>query len=258
MKLVRIWITVIALSLAFAAGARAQGSSSADTGWKVEIAPIYLWAPYNISTITLPRFPDLPAPPGGGEDGRPTGQTDAGLNGAAMAAFRVEKSRWMLRGNLVWAGLSAERQQPNVEVSGDLIYGEALTGVRLAGGLWVEGGVRRLAVDVAAKVLDYPEVSRKPGAWDPIVGLTYRAPLGRLVLLTLHGDAGGFGVGTDLDSAAHITLDWRVVEHFGLTFGYGLLYFRLEDTVLDATRLEKTLKFGTTLHGPIVGFKLLF
>jgi hypothetical protein len=49
-----------------------------------------------------------------------------------------------------------------------------------------------------------------------------------------------------------------MASHFGLTFGYGLLYFRLEDTLLDSTRLEKTLKLGTTLHGPIVGFKLLF
>ena len=256
MKFTRLCFAVLLWS--FAAAAAAQPAQGADPGWKVEIAPIYLWAPYNISTITLPRFPELPPPPGGGDDGRPSGQTDAGLNGAAMAAFRVEKSRWMLRGNLVWAGLSATREQPNAEVSGNLVYGEALTGFRLVRGLWVEGGVRRLAVDVSAKVLDYPEVSRKPGAWDPVVGLTYRAPLGRHVLLSLHGDAGGFGVGTELDSAAHVTLDWRIVEHFGLTLGYGLLYFRLEDTVLDSTRLEKTLNLGTTLHGPIVGFKLLF
>ena len=256
MKFARLSLAIVAWS--FAAAAAAQPAQGADPGWKVEIAPIYLWAPYNISTITLPRFPELPSPPGGGEDGRPTGQTDAGLNGAAMAAFRVEKSRWMLRGNFVWAGLSAERDRPRAKVSGDLIYGEAMTGVRVVRGLWVEGGVRRLAVDVSAEVLDYPEVSRKPGAWDPIVGLTYRAPLGRHFLLSMHGDAGGFGVGTEIDSAAHVTLDWRVVEHFGVTLGYGLLYFRIEDTVLDATRLEKTLKLGTTLHGPIVGFKLLF
>ena len=248
----------LALMLFLLAFAPAAAAQTPDAGWKVEIAPIYVWAPYNISTITLPRFPDLPAPPGGGEDGRPSGQTDAGLNGAAMAAFRVEKSRWMLRGNFVWAGLAAERELPRVKLSGDLIYGEAMTGVRVVRGLWVEGGVRRLALDISAQVLDYPEVTRKPGVWDPIVGLTYRAPLGEHWLLTAHGDVGGFDVGTSLDSGASVTLDWRMVEHFGLTLGYGLLYFRLEDTVLDSTRLEKTLKIGTTLHGPIVGFKLLF
>jgi hypothetical protein len=224
----------------------------------VEIAPIYLWAPYNINTVTLPRFPDLPLPPGGGEDGRPTGQTDTAFNGAAMAAFRVEKSRWMLRGNLLWAGLSGERERPRVKVSGDLIYGELITGIEVVNHLYVEGGVRRLAVDVDAEVLDYPEVSRRPGVWDPIIGATYRIPMGRHWLLTVHGDGGGFGVGSEVDAGAAVTLDWRMASHFGLTLGYGLLYFRLEDTVLDSTRIEKTFELGTTLHGPIVGVKLLF
>jgi len=237
----------------------AAPSQASDSGWKVEIAPIYLWAPFNISTVTLPEFPDLPAPPPGSEEGgRPSGKTGTSLNGAAMAAFRIEKSRWMLRGNLVWAGLSGERERPRLKVTGDLIYGEAMTGIRVAGGLWVEGGVRRLAVDLGAEVLDYPKVSRKPGLWDPIVGLTYRAPLGKHFLLTVHGDGGGFGVGSEVDSNAFATLDWRMARHFGLTLGYSLLYFRLEDQWLDSSRVEKTLKLGTTLHGPIVGFKLLF
>jgi hypothetical protein len=245
------------------APAGAQGAEKApqaqDSGWKVEFAPIYLWAPFNISTVTLPQFPELPAPPPGSNDGgRPTGKTGASLNGAAMAAIRIEKSRWMLRGNAVWAGLSGERELPRMKLSGDLIYGEAQTGFRVVRGLWVEGGVRRLAVDVDAEVLDYPKVSRKPGVWDPIVGATYRLPMGSHWLLTLHGDGGGFGVGSQVDSNVYATLDWRMARHFGLTLGYSLLYFRIEDSLVDSTRLEKKLNFGTTLHGPIIGFKLLF
>jgi hypothetical protein len=236
----------------------AKPAQASDPGWEVEIAPIYLWAPYNISTVTLPQFPELPSPPGGGEDGRPSGTTNAGLNGAAMAAFRVEKSRWMLRGNVVWAGLSAERERPRVKLSGNVIYGEVLTGIEVVKHVYVEGGVRRLAIDAEAEVLDYPKVSRKPGVWDPIVGLTVRAPLGRHWLLTVHGDGGGFGVGSEVDANGFVTLDWRATRHFGLTLGYSLLYFRLEDSILDATRVEKTLDLGTTLHGPVVGFKLLF
>jgi hypothetical protein len=124
--------------------------------------------------------------------------------------------------------------------------------------LYLEGGVRRLAVDVSARVLDYPEVSRKPGVWDPIVGMTYRVPMGEHWLLTMHGDGGGFGVGSEVDVNASLTLDWRMARHFGMALGYGLLYFRLEDQLLDSSRVEKTLKLGTTLHGPIIGFKLLF
>jgi hypothetical protein len=175
-----------------------------------------------------------------------------------MAALRVEKGPWMARANLVWAGLSGEKERPYLKVSGDVIYGELFAGIEVVDHLYVEGGVRRLAVDVTAQVLDYPEVSRKPGVWDPIVGLTYRAPMGEHWLLTMHGDGGGFGVGSEVDANAFVTLDWRMARHFGLTLGYALTYFRLEDTVLDSTRLERTLELGATFHGPIIGFKLLF
>lgn len=233
-----------------------QAAQAADNGWDVEIAPIYLWAPISINSVTLPQFPDLPAPPGGGD--RPSGESSASLNGAAMAAFRVEKSRWMARGNLVWAGLSGEKERPYLKVSGNVILGELFTGVEVVNHLYLEGGVRRLAVDVSAKVLDYPEVSRKPGVWDPVVGMTYRRPLGEHWLLSLHGDGGGFGVGSEVDLNAAVTLDWRMARHFGLTLGYGALYFRLQDSWVDSTRIEKSLELGTTLHGPILGFKLLF
>ena len=233
-----------------------QAAQAADNGWDVEIAPIYLWAPISINSVTLPQFPDLPAPPGGGD--RPSGDTDASLNGAAMAALRVEKNWWMARANIVWAGLSGERETPNVRITGNLILGEVFTGVEVVKHLYLEGGVRRLAVDASAQVLDYPEVSRKPGVWDPQVGLTYRVPMGEHWLLTMHGDYGGFGVGSEVDLNTSLTLDWRIASHFGMTLGYGLLYFRLEDEWVDDTRLNKTLELGTTLHGPIVGFKLLF
>ena len=234
-------------------------SQPADPGWEVEIAPLYIWAPFNISTVTLPEFPNLPDPPPGSDDGgRATGETDASLNGAAMAAFRVEKNWWVARGNIVWAGLSGERETPLIKLSGDLVLGEFLSGVEVVKHLYVEGGVRRLAVDVEAEVLDYPKVSRKPGVWDPIIGMTYRLPMGRHWLLQLHGDGGGFGVGSEVDVSTSLTLDWRPASHFGITLGYSLLYFRLEDQWLDSARVDQTLKLGTTLHGPIVGFKLLF
>lgn len=267
MTSVRICISALALVLSVAANARAQAASTPppppapvqpasapDTGWDVEIAPIYAWAPISINSIDLPDFPGLPSPPGG--DSSRT--TDASLNGALMAAFRVEKNRLVVRGNFAWAGLSGEVDRPFLKVSGDVILGELQAGFEVARHLYVEGGVRRLAVDVEAELDGYPKVSRKPGVWDPIVGATYRVPMGSHWLLTLHGDGGGFGVGSEVDLAANLTLDWRATRHFGMTFGYGLLYFRLRDTLIERAAVDDTLELGTTLHGPILGLKLLF
>ena len=268
MRSARVWISAVMLVLSVAASATGQATSTPppppapvqpasapDPGWEVEIAPIYLWAPISINSVTLPEFPGLPSPPGGGGA---SGDTGASLNGAAMMAFRAEKNWWMVRGNFVWAGLSGERESPYVKVSGDLILGELMTGVEVVKHLYVEGGVRRLALDVEAEVLEYPKVSRKPGVWDPIVGMTYRVPLGSRWLLALHGDGGGFGVGSEVDLATSLTLDWRATRHFGLTFGYELLHFRVRDSLIDGTTVDDTLELGTTLHGPILGFKLLF
>jgi hypothetical protein len=267
MTSVRICISALALVLSVAVNVRAQAAptpppppapvqpaSAPDPGWEVEIAPIYVWAPISINSIDLPEFPGLPSPPGGDS----SRSTDAALNGAMMAAFRVEKNRLVVRGNFVWAGLSGEVDRPFLKVSGDVILGELQAGFEVARHLYVEGGVRRLAVDVEAELDGYPKVSRKPGVWDPIVGATYRVPVGSHWLLTLHGDGGGFGVGSEVDLAANLTLDWRATRHFGLTFGYGLQYFRLRDTLLDGAAVDDTLELGTTLHGPILGLKLLF
>lgn len=234
----------------------AKRAQAVDPGWHVEIAPVYVWVPIYIGNTTLPKFPEFPPPPGGGD--RPSGDTGASLSGAYMAALRVENDRWMARGNFVWAGLSGDRQAPIVELSVDVFYGEFFSGVRVVDYLWIEGGVRRLAVDVKATVLDYPEVSRKPGLWDPQIGASYRRPLGKHWFLALHGDAGGLGVGSDVDYCLNAVLDWRFSKHGGMAFGYQALYFRFSDTVLDSTRLERTLTLGTGLNGPILGFKLLF
>lgn len=226
-----------------------------DTGWRVEIVPIYVWAPVNVATVTLPSFPDLPPPPGGGD---PSGDTDAGLSGAAMAGVRVQKGRWMASLNVAWAGLSASRERPYVRLDGNIIFGEAFTGVRVVDQLWLVGGVRRLAVDVKARVLDYPEVGGKPGYWDPVIGATYRLQAGPRVRITVQGDVGGFDVGSKLDANAAVTLDLRVAGRFGVWVGYKAIYLKFVDRQVGAAGAERNLKLWATLHGPAAGLRLAF
>ncbi len=53
--------------------------------------------------------------------------------------------------------------------------------------------------------------------------------------LDLHGDGGGFGIGSDVTYGANAKLDWRFAKHFGLSFGYALLHFEVSDTVAQRT-----------------------
>jgi hypothetical protein len=115
-----------------------------------------------------------------------------------------------------------------------------------------------MALTINTSVGDRPEVSRKPGIWDPIVGMTWRHEFGRSWRLHAHLDGGGFGVGTDVSMAAMVRADWRFAKHFGLTMGFGGLHFQITDTLLDETRLERTLKVKQTLWGPLLGFGIYF
>jgi len=99
----------------------------------------------------------------------------------------------------MWAGLSAKRETPLAKVSLDFVFGHVLVGRELLPGFYVEGGARRLALDINATV-ETESASRSPGFWDPLIGVTYRRQLGRKWRILLHGDGGGFGAGSDVES----------------------------------------------------------
>jgi len=78
---------------------------------------------------------------------------------------------------------------------------------------------------------------------------SHRKPLGRRWQLGLHGDGGGFGVGSDVTYALTGRMDCRFSKHFGMALGYGLLHFKISDTVAS-----RNLTIDQTMHGPIFGF----
>jgi hypothetical protein len=247
-------------AFAFALQAYAGGASpdslwtKESSDWNVEIYPLFVWAPFMGANATLPQFPNLPNLPDvpGGTPG-PSGNVSSSFNGAAFAQFRIEKSKWAVEPNLLWAGVSAETASPKAKIKTDVIYGQAMGGREVLPDLWLEGGVRRLALNVGVTLLDFPEVSRKPGLWDPLVGVSYRKPFGKKWRLDLHADGGGFGVGSDVDIAVTGRLDWRFAKHFGTTFGWGLLHLKISDAIA-----RRNLTVDQTLNGPILGFGIFF
>jgi hypothetical protein len=247
----------IAFVLAFALQAFAADDSywkKDPKDWKVELYPVLAWAPIMGATATLPEFPNLPSLPDQPGDVHPGSNVSSSFNGAAFFGLRVEKSKWAVQGSALWAGLEADRTaNPQFKVKTDVIYGQGMVGREVLPDLWLEGGVRRIALNVGVTLLDYPEVARKPGVWDPLIGVSYKRPLGKKWRLDLHADGGGFGVGMDVDYALTGQLNWRFAKHFGTTFGWGLLHLKLSDTIA-----QRTLTLSQTLNGPILGFGIFF
>jgi hypothetical protein len=232
------------------AAAQTPDPESADD-MKMSIYPILGWVPAFSATTNVPPFPDTPGGPdvaGGG------GSTTSSLNGAALAGFSLQKARWRVDADGIWAAVVTERDRPLLNVDLDVIYGHVSGGVKIFKNLYATGGVRRLALKYEIQIADRPlRFTRKPGLWDPLVGLGWHGDLGSRWTLHLSGEGGGFGVGADLDLAASARADVKLARHVGLTFGYSVLYLELSDTVL-----ERTLKVKQTLQGPVLGLGIYF
>jgi hypothetical protein len=222
------------------------------SAWQIAIYPIFAWAPvFGISTRELPSSPG-----GGGGGGNllPPSDSSSSFNGAAFAGFRIEKSKWSADGTVLWAGLSSERNSnPFARISVDAIFGQLFVGREIVPNLFLEGGFRRMALNVSLELGAFPTVSGKPGVWDPLVGLTYRRQLTKKWRVLAHADGGGFGVGSDVDIGVTARAEWQFARHFGIAMGYGLLHFNITSTIA-----QRNLEIKQTLNGPIFGFGIYF
>jgi hypothetical protein len=249
MRVIRVVLVaaVWVLLLSRAAGAQTGApGSSAGNDWRVTVYPVLAWVPLDIDI-------DVNIPPSGGDAGGIGEIVDSQFDGAFFGGVAASNGTWRVEGYGLWASFGGNRpDRPFLAVDLDLIYGSGKLGRRIAPDLYVTGGVRRIAIDYDITLGNLPTLSRKPGVWDPIVGLGWHRERDKV---EWHAtiDGGGFGVGADVDLGASVSVDWKPFSHFGLTAGYNVLYLKVSDSV--AAR-EITMKM--TVHGPTVGFGLYF
>jgi hypothetical protein len=214
-------------------------------GWHIAAYPVMAWMPIFGASFTLPPSPSNPIV-------IPSGSTNSSLNGAYFGGARFERGKWSADALFMWTALHAERETPYANVNLDFVFGDAMLGREVLPDLYVEGGFRRLALNVTATA-GLETVKRSPGFWDPLLGMTYTRQFGEKWRVLIHGDGGGFGVGSDVDVTATGRAEWQFVRHFGLAMGYGGMHFSDTDTVSGAT-----LKISPTMHGPIFGLGIFF
>lgn len=212
--------------------------------WQIAIYPALAWVPIFGTSVDIPPTPSHPI--------EATGSTDTSLNGAYFGGVRVERKKWSGDVLFMWAAMGADRTSPRTNVSLDFVFGDLMIGYQALPGLFVEGGFRRLALDLHATV-DTSSAAVSPGYWDPLIGLTYRRQLGKKWRILAHADGGGFGVGSDVDVTVTARAEWQFARHYGMTMGYGLMHLN-GGVPFDAG----TLHLSPTMHGPILGFGLYF
>lgn len=246
-----------AVRTARAAGSAAQPVTGSSGEWTFTVYPILAWVPTNISIDV-----DLPFDPGSGSGGGSGSGSGGGrvggsivdprFDGAFLAGMSATNGTWRVDFDGVYAAVGGDRTTPTLTVDVDLIYAHASVAREIAGGFFVTGGVRRFALEYDIDLLDYEHFTRKPGIWDPLVGVAYHKTGGALELHA-HAEYGGFGVGADQDLGLGARVDWKPWSHFGFTAGYSLVRFKFKEEI---GRFE--FKATQTIGGPVVGVGLYF
>ena len=228
--------------------------------WKFTVYPILAWVPLNLAIEVTGPFDGNGS---GGSDGGSGGSgggsgavggkiVDKRFDGAFLAGFSATNRTWRFDFDGVYAAVGGDRSTPRLAVDVNLIYAHATVAREIASGFFVTGGVRRFALKYDIDFLDFDRFTRKPGIWDPLVGLAYHK-VGDSLQFHAHAEYGGFGVGADSDVGVGARFDWTPWEHFGFTAGYSLVKFKFKE---DVGPFEFTAR--QTVGGPLVGIGLYF
>ena len=191
MKLyLRSGLLIAVLALVSATPAAAQSDD-----WKISIYPVLAWVPTSIDI-------DVNVPPidGGSGEGPEFGGKilDSRLDGAFFGGLSAAKGIWRIDVDGLWAAVGGDRlDRPVLRVDVDAIYGHGSLGLKVAPDFYVTAGVRRMATKYDIE-LDGRQFERKPGLWDPLIGVGWHKG-GDTVEWHATFEGGGFGVGSDVD-----------------------------------------------------------
>ena len=225
-------------------GTTASAATTQEEDWQLTLTP-YMWAAGLSGTSTLgPIEADL--------DARFSDILDA-LKLGAMLDARLQKGRWALQSNLVWADLETEssRRLTKTQVETEMWIVELDGHYRVAENLEVLAGLRYYDLSVDADLTGAVTASASGDEdWiDPIVGGVLSVSLTDRWSFITRGDIGGFGVGSDLSWQLWGGFDYRFGESNSLVFGW---------RHLDWDYDEDRFGLDAYMTGPFAGVRFRF
>jgi hypothetical protein len=258
-------VIVAFIMMAFA-GAVQAGEPDEQSGWEFQTA-LYLWALSLDGDVTVKgRKSDVDVGFGDILDE---------LNFAGMIAFSGRKGHWGFWGDVIYANLGHSTHIGLIPVDPDMDMLMLTGGGSYRLGTWALSDrpgkeVPTVAVDALAGVrytylylkLDFknvplPDPSGDEGWVDPFIGVRSLWHLSKRWDLSLAGDVGGFGVGSDFT--------WHVDGLIGYRFGlfgednaqiFGG-YRALYQDYTDGRGSDK-FEWDVIMHGPILGLSISF
>ena len=224
--------------------ATSDAVSAQEEDWEFTLSP-YMWAAGLSGTASL-------GPLEAEVDASFSDILDA-LEIGAMVDFRLEKGRWALQSNLVWADLANEetRRFTKTQIEAGMWIVELDGHYKVTENLEVLAGIRYYDIDIDADLTGLVTASAGgDDTWvDPIVGAVLSVPLTDRWSFMTRGDIGGFGLGSDLAWQWEGVFDYRFGESNSLVLGW---------RHLDWDYDENRLGLDTYMTGPVAGVRFRF
>lgn len=177
------------------------------------------------------------------------------LKFGGMAAYRIENDTWSFSADLTYMNLGWSRRtqqgRAGARLDADQLTLMGTVGRRISPNLEALFSLAYfdLSSDLEARVLEQTRTVSSDADWiDPLVGLHYTSPLDGKWTLSLRGDIGGFGVGSDLTLHGWAKLIRQNTETFAWFFGYRYIGYDYETG--SGANYQR---YDLSQHGPGIG-----
>ena len=242
----------LVLLLVVVAASPAAAQAPAGDSWKVTVAPYFLGAAMNGTSVVAGQeltvdmsFSDI---------------LDH-LQFGAMGLVVARKGNWGFGGDAIWMALGANGTTPGpvgVTGSADMNQGAfAFYGLRRLGpaaDVFFGGRVNTLQADLRFEGPGAGSASGSKTWLDPIVGLQLRTPeRGKRWHAQVYTEIGGFGVGSSFTWQVFPTFGVDLSRHISIEFGYRWL-----DIDYTSGENESLFKYDVLTQGPLLGFGFRF
>lgn len=243
-----------ALLLLGPASAMAQGSASAENGWRFSLTP-YLWLAGVSGEASLPqRSSDFDAE---------FGDILSALQFGAMGIFEARRGRF----GLVVDALTLTTEQDITTPRSQLFSGgeSRMTATQVSAvglvrvveapswNLDVGAGLRAWWLDAKVSLDAGLEPGRSASATrnftDPLLALRYHVDLSERIGFTTYADIGGFGTGSKLTWQVLSAFQWQATESITAHLGYRHIAIEME---------RGAVALDMALSGPIIGASFRF
>jgi len=182
------------------------------------------------------------------------------LRFGAMAAYRIDNDTWSFSADVTYMDLSfsqsTEQGRASARLGTDQLTVMGTVGRRITPNLEALFSLAYfdLSTDLEVRVLQQRTSASRDADWvDPLLGLQYRRPIGGKWRMSLRGDVGGFGVGSDLTLHGWATLVRQNTETFSWYFGYRYIAYDYE----TGSGINRE-RYDLQQHGPGIGIAWSF